>query len=211
MSAIDIVLADDHPIVLDGLEQLFRFEPSLRIVARCRSGEEAVRAVRELRPRILVLDVRMPGIGGLEVLAAIAREKLPTRVVLLAAALDDAQLAASIRLGARGIVLKEMAPQLLLDAVREVAGGGRWLDPGMVDRVLGGIAAGGSAGESPRLTPRESEIVRMVASGLRNRDIAERLVIGEGTVKMHLHNIYEKLDVGGRVELTLRAQKLGLA
>jgi DNA-binding NarL/FixJ family response regulator len=197
--------------VLDGLEQLFRFEPSVRIVRRCRSGDEALRAVRELAPRVLVLDVRMPGLGGLEVLAALANERLPTRVVLLTAALDDDQLAESIRLGARGIVLKEMAPQLLLDAVREVAAGGRWLDPAMVDRALGRLAGQERAGESVRLTPRESEIVRMVASGLRNRDIAERLEITEGTVKMHLHNIYEKLEVGGRVELTLRAQKLGLA
>jgi DNA-binding NarL/FixJ family response regulator len=121
---IDIVIADDHPIVLDGLEQLFRLEPDLRVVARCRSGEEALRATREHLPRILVLDVRMPGGTGLEVLAALAQERSPTRVVLLAAALDDGQLAEAVRLGAQGVVLKEMAPQLLLDAVRKVAAGG---------------------------------------------------------------------------------------
>lgn len=207
---IDIVIADDHPIVLDGLEQLFRLEPDLRVVARCRSGEEALRATREHLPRILVLDVRMPGGSGLEVLAALAQERSPTRVVLLAAALDDGQLAEAVRLGAQGVVLKEMAPQLLLDAVRKVAAGGQWLDEGTLGRVLRAVLDREAGEALPELTPRELEVVRMVASGLRNRGIAERLGISEGTVKIHLHNIYEKLSVSGRVELTLHAQKMGM-
>lgn len=206
---IDIVIADDHPLVLDGLEQLFRLEPDLRVVARCRSGEEALRQVRRHRPSVLVVDVRMPGGSGLEVLAALAAERSATRVVLLAAALDDAQLAEAMRLGASGVVLKEMAPQLLLEAVRKVAAGGQWLDQGTLGRALRAVLDRQAAGESPGLTPREREVVRMVATGLRNRGIAARLNISEGTVKIHLHNIYEKLGVGGRVELTLYAQKLG--
>jgi DNA-binding NarL/FixJ family response regulator len=208
---IDLVIADDHPIVLDGLDQLFRLEPDLRVVARCRGGDEALRAVRAHRPQVLVLDVRMPGMGGLEVLAALAEERSPTRVVLLAAALDDRQLATAVRLGACGIVLKEMAPQLLLEAVREVAAGGQWLERGTLGRALRAVLGRQATDPPAALTPRELEIVRMAASGLRNRGIAQRLCISEGTVKIHLHNIYEKLGVGGRVELTLRAQQMGLA
>jgi DNA-binding NarL/FixJ family response regulator len=211
MRRLTLVLADDHPIVLDGLERLFELEPDFEIVARCREGEEALRAVRELRPRLVILDVRMPGLGGLEVLAAMAAERLPGRAVLLAAALDERQLAEAIRLGARGVLLKESAPERLLEAVRRVAAGGEWFDPAVSGAVLrGALARGAAADGSAQLTPRETEIVRMVGSGLRNRAIAQRLAIGEGTVKIHLHNIYEKLAVDGRVALILRAQKLGI-
>ena len=143
-------------------------------------------------------------------LQAIAAEQLPTRVVLLAAALEDDQLREAIRLGAAGVVLKEMAPERLVEAVRAVAAGGQWIDSAMLARLLRPTREA-TASLAEALTPREREIVRMVASGLRNRAIAERLEIGEGTVKMHLHNIYEKLQVDGRVALTLRAQRLGLA
>jgi DNA-binding NarL/FixJ family response regulator len=207
-----LVLADDHPIVLDGLEQLFRLEAGLDVVARCRDGEETLQAVRSLAPDVLVLDVRMPGGDGLAVLHTLEEEGLPTRVVLLTAGLEDEQLLEAIRAGARGVVLKDMAPQLLVEAVRTVLGGGQWLEKGLGGRALTRLLQRerGLAEAARHLTPRELEIVRMVASGLRNRAIADRLYITEGTVKVHLHNIYEKLGVDGRVELTLYAQEKGL-
>jgi DNA-binding NarL/FixJ family response regulator len=207
-----LVLADDHPIVLDGLEQLFRLEAGLEVVARCRDGEETLQAVRRLAPDVLVLDVRMPGGDGLAVLHTLEEEGLPTRVVLLTAGLEDEQLLEAIRAGARGVVLKDMAPQLLVEAVRTVLGGGQWLEKGLGGRALTRLLQRerGLAEAARHLTPRELEIVRMVASGLRNRAIADRLYITEGTVKVHLHNIYEKLGVDGRVELTLYAQEKGL-
>lgn len=207
-----LVLADDHPIVLDGLEQLFRLEAGLEVVARCRDGEETLQAVRSLAPDVLVLDVRMPGGDGLTVLHTLEEEGLPTRVVLLTAGLEDEQLLEAIRAGARGVVLKDMAPQLLVEAVRTVLGGGQWLEKGLGGRALTRLLQRerGLAEAARHLTPRELEIVRMVASGLRNRAIADRLFITEGTVKVHLHNIYEKLGVDGRVELTLYAQEKGL-
>ncbi|HLE85867.1 MAG TPA: response regulator transcription factor [Thermoanaerobaculia bacterium] len=195
-----LVLADDHPIVLDGLEQLFRLEAGLEVVARCRDGEETLQAVRSLAPDVLVLDVRMPGGDGLAVLHTLEEEGLPTRVVLLTAGLEDEQLLEAIRAGARGVVLKDMAPQLLVEAVRTVLGGGQWLEQGLGGRALTRLLQRerGLAEAARHLTPRELEIVRMVASGLRNRAIADRLYITEGTVKVHLHNIYEKLGVDGR-------------
>lgn len=207
-----LVLADDHPIILDGLEQLFRLEEGLEVVARCRDGGETLQAVRELLPDVLVLDVRMPGADGLEVLRALEGEDLPTRVVLLTAGLEDDQLLDAIRAGARGVVLKDMAPQLLVEAVRTVLRGGQWLEKGLGGRALTKLLQRerGLQEASRFLTPRELEIVRMVARGLRNRAIAEKLFITEGTVKVHLHNIYEKLGVDGRVELTLYAQEKGL-
>jgi DNA-binding NarL/FixJ family response regulator len=207
---IRLLLADDHPIVLDGLEQLFRFEDDCMVVGRCRDGVETLRRLRELRPDVLVLDVRMPRSDGLEVLRAIAADGSPTRVVLLTAAIDDDELLAAIRAGAQGVVLKEAAPERLVEAVRTVAAGGTWLEPGLVGRALGRAAAAAAEEDKP-LTPREREIVSSVARGLRNREIAEQLHITEGTVKIHLHHIYDKLRVKGRVELVLLAQERGLA
>jgi DNA-binding NarL/FixJ family response regulator len=210
---IQLVLADDHPIVLDGLEQLFRLSRDFTVMARCRDGEETLKALRLYRPDILILDIRMPRCDGLQVLRMLQKEDLKTRVVVLTADLEEPQLLEALQLGVGGIVLKEMAPRLLVDAVREVHTGGRWVDKTSANRALEKLLrrneTTGSA--EPLLTPRELEIVRMVARGLRNRAIAEQLRISEGTVKIHLHNIYEKLEVSGRGELAFQARNKGLA
>jgi DNA-binding NarL/FixJ family response regulator len=212
MSAIRLVLADDHPIVLDGLEQLFAVEADVEVLARCRTGPETVEALRAHRPDVLVLDLRMPGLDGLGVLQQSVDDGCQTRTVLLTAAVTDEQLVEAIRLGARGVVLKESAPELLVQAVREVHAGGEWLEQGLVGRAIRRLLARESGlREAIRtLTPRELEIVRLVAEGLRNRAVAERLFISEGTVKIHLHRIYEKLGIDGRFELALYARERGL-
>jgi two-component system nitrate/nitrite response regulator NarL len=208
---IRLILADDHPIVLEGLEQLFRVEPDFQVVARCRDGEETLREVRVHRPDVLVLDIRMPRRDGLDVLRTVRLEGLAPRVVLLTAALEEEQLVEALRMGVGGVVLKEMAPHLLVEAVREVYSGGSWLDKGSVSRVVSKLLEREGGKEDHQLTPRELEVVRMVARGLRNRIIAEQLCISEGTVKIHLHNIYQKLGIDGRLELAVYAQGKGLA
>lgn len=210
--SIRLVLADDHPIVLDGLELLFRLEGDFEVVGRCRDGFETLQAVDALAPDVLVLDVRLPGKDGLEVLRDLREREPATRVVLLTAALGESELQEAVRLGVGGVVLKEMAPQLLVEAVRTVHGGGRWLEAGSVGPALRQLAEreAGARKLAEVLTARELELVRMVASGLRNRAIAERLFISEGTVKIHLHNVYRKLAVGGRLELAVYAQRHGL-
>lgn len=209
---IRLVLADDHPIVLDGLELLFRLEGDFEVVGRCRDGLETLEAVRALAPDVLVLDVRLPGKDGIEVLRTLRDQGPQTRVVLLTAALGERELREAVGLGVGGVVLKEMAPQMLVEAVRAVHGGGRWLEAGSVGPALRQLAEreAGARKVAALLTPRELELVRMVAGGLRNRAIAERLFISEGTVKIHLHNVYRKLEVGGRLELAVYAQRHGL-
>lgn len=204
-----VVLADDHPIVLDGLEHLFRREPEIEVVARARDADAALAAVDRHRPDVLVLDLKMPGGGGVAVLRELARREAPPRVVLLTAALDEDELIEAVRLGARGVVLKETAPQLLLEAVRRVAAGGEWLEEGLGGRVVRRLLARHRAAAAG-LTPREEEIVRLAARGLRNRDIADRLHISEGTVKMHLHHVFAKLDCENRVEMVVKARERGL-
>lgn len=209
---IRLVLADAHPLILDGLENLFRQEGDFQVVARCQDSEEALRAVREHRPDILVIDLRMPGKDGLAILREIRRGKLPTRVVLLTAALDEDEAIEALTLGVGGVVLKEMAPNLLLQCLRKVHAGGQWVEKQSFSRALDKMLRREAvAQELARvLTPREIEVVRMAAMGLGNKDIADRLCISEGTVKVHLHTIYEKLDIDGRVKLSLYARDKGL-
>lgn len=209
---IRLVLADDHPFILDGVENLCRQEKDLNVLARCLNGEETLEAVRKHRPDILVLDIRLPKMDGLDVLRHMKQEQLPTKVVLLTAAVDENEMVEALRQGVSGVVLKEMAPQLLVQCIRKVHAGEQWLERRSVGRALEKMMRreAGARQLAGLLTPREIEIVRMVAGGLRNRQIAEKLCITEGTVKIHLHNIYDKLRVNSRVELTLYAQDKGV-
>jgi two-component system, NarL family, nitrate/nitrite response regulator NarL len=207
-----LVLADDHPLFLDGLEQLLRLEPDLEVVARCIDGEEALRAVRDLKPDILLLDLHMPGKDGLAVLRELARERSPTRVVLLTAALHEDDVLEALQLGVKGVVLKEMAPRLLIQCLRKVHAGGRWVETRSTAKALDRLLQreAGSREAAGVLTQRETEIVRLVASGLQNKEIAQRLAITEGTVKVHVHSIYLKLKVSNRVGLMRWAEERGL-
>jgi DNA-binding NarL/FixJ family response regulator len=209
--AIRLVVVDDHPIVLEGLERLFRLEGDLAIVARCVNAGEALEAVRAHLPDILLLDVRLAGGSGLDVLEQLRREGSTTRAVLLAGSVNQDELMDALRLGVRGIVLKEMAPELLIRCLRAVHAGGRWLEGDFLSRAIEGILDRDGVARPGRqpLSAREMEIVRLAATNHHNREIAETLHITEGTVKVHLHNIYEKLRIEGRVELTIYARDHG--
>jgi DNA-binding NarL/FixJ family response regulator len=208
---IRLVLADDHRIILEGLEQLFRREKGFDVVATATNGEEALAAVRTHRPDVLVLDVQMPNGNGIWVLKNIHSEKLPTRVVLLTAVLDDDEVLDAMQAGVSGLVLKEAAAVKLVETVRRVQRGERALEPMVISRALERLSAREEAKRIVEvLSKRETEIVKMVAAGMRNKEIATKLSIGEGTVKTHLHTIYEKLGVHGRVELAMYALENGI-
>jgi DNA-binding NarL/FixJ family response regulator len=206
---VRILLVDDHPIVLQGLQQLFTHEVDFEVVGACRTADEAVAAIASLVPDVVVLDLRMPGGSGIDVLKRSG--KGAWRTVMLTAAIRDDEIAQVLDLGASGIVLKESSPSALVDCVRQVHDGKRWIDPEMLGRGLETVLhRNGSTPPVSTLTPREREVVKLVAEGLRNREIASRLSISEGTVKIHLHNVYDKLGVDGRLELVLAAQQKGL-
>ena len=206
---IRVLLVDDHPIVLHGLQQLFARHHDFEVVGCCADAACAIEAVARDEPDVMVLDLRMPGRSGLDVLRALSGKHKGCRRVLLTAAIRDDEVADAVALGVIGLVMKESSPDVLLDCVRSVHGGTPWMDRDIASQrprpALGSPASGADA-----LTPREVEIVRMVAQGLRNKAIGERLTISEGTVKVHLHNIYEKLGVDGRLELVLCVQQRGL-
>jgi DNA-binding NarL/FixJ family response regulator len=210
--AIRLVLADDHPIVLHGLQQLFERQIGFDVVAACADGASAIAAVRARRPDILVLDLRMTGQNGLDVLRTLSKDVVPCRTILLTAAVRDDEVVEAMQLGAMGLVLKDSSPETLVDCVRRVHRGEQWIEREAVTRAFKAVLGRESAAleAEAELTPREIEIVQMVAKGLRNKAIAERLAISEGTVKVHLHNIYDKFKVDGRLELVLVAQQKGL-
>jgi len=205
--SIRLILADDHPIVLFGLESLFRLEPDFEVVARCVSGDETVVAVRRHRPEILILDVHMPRKDGLTVLRELQREQLPTKVILIADVLEDEEVLDAVRLGVRGMVLKNLVLQMMVQCVRTVQAGEPWLERHAFSRAFDTLLRR-KAGErevADVLTPREMQMVRLVAGGLRNREMSRQLAISEGTVKTHLHRVYRKLKVNNRFALTLYA------
>ena len=210
---IRVIITDDHPVVLNGLYHLLREQADFEVVERCPSGKEALAAVRRHRPDILVLDLMMPGMDGL----AVARElhasgELPN-TVLLTAQLHEDQLIEALHLGVKGFVLKEMATKMLVDCLRRVHAGGQWLEKDSAARAMAKLVRREAKGReiATLLTPREVEVVRMVAKGLTNKEIAAELCIADGTVKIHLHNIYEKVRVNRRAELVRFADEYGLA
>jgi len=209
---IRLVLADDHPIVLDGLARLFAGESDCEVAAIAPDGERALCAVREHEPDILVLDLRMPRKDGLAVVREMKREGLATRIVLLTA-MDNDDVVTAIRLGVKGIVLKDMASRLLVQCVRAVYAGGKWLEKSYATRAVEKLLKReeGMQDIMKSLTPREWEIAHMITKGMHNKEIAAKLGIGEGTTKLHLHNIYTKLNVDGRVGLMQYMQRHGLA
>lgn len=208
---IRIAIADDHPVVLDGLAKLFAGERDFEVVASAKNGDEALRAVRKFIPDVLVLDLRMPGKDGIAVLGEMRRDGLPTKVVLLTA-MENEDVLVAIRLGVRGVVLKDMALRLLVECVRIVHSGGRWIEKSVANRAVDRLLAreSGIHTMTKNLTPREVQVARMVADGLPSKHVAGRLAITEGTAKLHLHHIYSKLNLRGRMALVRYMQRNGL-
>jgi len=206
--AIRILMADDHPIFRDGVRKLLESDDSISIVGEVSNGAECIAALTKLKPDILLLDLRMPEKDGLAVLEEVNFDTLSTRVIVLTATEDDNDVVRAVRLGARGVVLKQSATDLLLKSIQKVHSGEIWLDKRMTQEVMRAFtksAEGGPRREKPLLSDREREIVALVAQGFRNREIGEKLFISEQTVKNHLHNIFDKLGVSDRLELALYA------
>ena len=206
------MVADDHPIVLQGLQHLLERQPDFEVVATCADGVATIGAVRAQRPDVLLLDLRMPGHSGLDVLRALNQHGLRCRTVLLTAAVTDEEVLEAVRLGATGLVLKESTPETLLACIRRVHEGGEWIDRDTASRAVR-VALGREEAArviTETLTPRELEIVRMVAQGLRNRVIGERLVISESTAKYHLTSLLNKLGADNRTQAVAHATQQGL-
>jgi DNA-binding NarL/FixJ family response regulator len=209
-SVIRIAIADDHPIFRDGLRQILGLQRDFVVVAEARDGEEALQVIEEHHPDILLLDLNMPRASGLGILQRLQAHQGHTKVIVLTASDDKNEFIQAMRLGAAGIVLKQSPTELLLKSIRKVHAGEIWLDSHMTAAVMRQFASGddgpGAGGrERAPLSPREREIVALVAQGFKNKEMAGKMFISEQTVKNHLHNIFDKLGVSDRLELALYA------
>ena len=201
-------MADDHAVFRDGLRKLLEGADEILVVGEASNGNQCIKMLDKFKPDILLLDLRMPEKDGLAVLTEVNFESLSTRVIVLTAAEDDRDVIRAMRLGARGMVLKQSASDLLLKSIRQVHEGEIWLDNRMTAEVIDAFkksAESGQRREKPLLSDREKEVVQLVSQGFRNREIGEKLFISEQTVKNHLHNIFDKLGVSDRLELALYA------
>jgi two-component system nitrate/nitrite response regulator NarL len=213
LSAIRIVIADDHPIFRDGLRRLLEAEPDLKVIGEASDGAEAIKLARQFKPEILLLDLAMPRLPGLEALRemASATPSNSVRVILLTAAAEKRQIVEALQLGARGVVLKDSATQLLLKAIHTVMAGEYWVGRESVSNLVQYLKTlVQSSGEEMRhkkfgLTPRELEIISAVVAGYSNREIAGYFKISEDTVKHHLSNTFDNVGVSTRLELALFA------
>lgn len=201
---IPVLVADDHGFIRAGVEAVLRGS-RFQVVAGTASGEETLAAIATHDPAIVLLDINMPGMNGVQALEALRSKGDKRAVVLLTAGINDRQLLAVMRAGVEGIVHKDGAEGGLVEVLEKVEAGGKAIDPALLQRALDLSLSADSGGPLERLNQRERRIARLVARGMRNRDIGAELGIGEGTVKVYLHAMYQKLGIENRTELALLA------
>lgn len=213
---IRVVLVDDQPLIRTGLRVLIADAPDLEVVGEAGNGAEAVELVTRLCPDVAVMDIRMPGMDGIEATRRIlADPELPTHVLVLTTFDDDDYVYGALRAGASGFLVKDLALETILDGVRVVAAGDALLAPGITRRLIGEFAARPDASARPRksaagITEREREVLTLVGRGLSNTEIAQELTISVATAKAHVARLFTKLDARDRVHLVIHAYEFGL-
>ncbi|MEJ2471726.1 MAG: response regulator transcription factor [Desulfuromonadales bacterium] len=210
--AFTLVAADPHPLSLLGLAQVLKSEPDIELLACCSTAEEALEKVWQLKPDILLLDIAMKDRKGLDLINELKNSSLEINVVIFTTAMDEEQTIDALRYGVKGVVLKSLPVRLLVKCLHKVAAGGMWMEKESIGSAFEKMLHREAGMRRLRtiLTAREIEVMKQVSGGLSNQEIAEKLIVQEGTVKIHIHNIYRKLGIKNRVDLTLYAQKRGL-
>ena len=205
-----MLIAEDHAIVRAGLKALIATEPGLEVIGDVSNGLEAVAQARALRPDVILMDLSMPHMDGINATREIKSEHPGARILVLTSFIEDDKVFAAIKAGALGYLLKESSPDDLLRGIRAVHRGESWLHPAIAAKLIRDLQAPQNVPLKEPLTERELEIIKLVAQGLANKEIANRLEIAERTVRTHVSNILEKLHLANRTQATLYAIKKGL-
>ena len=208
MGGIRLLIADDHSVVRQGLRMFLALDPELEIVGEAATGEEAIRLARELHPQVVLMDLLMPGMGGVAATGTIRSEMPDVEVIALTSVLEDAAVTGAIRAGAIGYLLKDTRADDLLLAIKAAADGQVQLSPRAAQRLMREVRAPEAPPEA--LSPRETEVLRMLAIGRTNKEMARELAIGEQTIKTHVSRILAKLGVQSRTQAALYASRIGL-
>lgn len=208
---INVLIADDHSLIRQGLKQILELEKDMMVVAQASNGSEAVQLARECKPDVILMDINMPGTNGLQAIKEIKQEKLESRIIVLTIHEDREYLFKTLQMGAEGYVLKDAEPSVLIEAIRNVYSGQSYIQPNMTmelvkefNRVT--LHEKGKHNEN-NLTAREIEVLELIAEGMINKQIAKQLYISEKTVKNHVSNIFRKLNVSDRTQAAIYAFK----
>jgi len=218
METIQLLIADDHALFREGLRALFSAIEGIELVGEATTGQEAIDIVAELQPDVVLMDIDMPGMSGVEATRSILRKAPSTGIVMVTMLEDDASVFSAMRAGARGYVLKGAQPTELLQTIRAVANGQALFGPAIATRMMRFFNETNARFKTsqpedafPELTPRELEVLELIAQGCKNSEIAEKLVISDKTVRNHITNIFSKLQVADRAQAIIKAREAGLA
>ena len=214
MESINVMIVDDHPLIREGLTKVLEFEEGITVIGEAADGEEALKKIAEMKPDVVLLDINMPLMTGIEATGKIGEISPKTKVIVLTIHDDDGYVMQTMKNGASGYLLKDVEPRNLVDAIRIVSKGGSYIHPTIAAKLMGEISrltnSKNQVEPADALTKREVEVLRCLARGCSNRDIAETLFISEKTVKNHISNIFHKLDVNDRTQALIVALKTGV-
>lgn len=211
MKRIKVLIADDHHMVRQGIKQILELENDIEVISQASNGEEAVKLAREYKPDVILMDINMPGMNGLQAIEELKKDEYDHRIVVLTIHQDREYLFKTIQLGAEGYVLKDAESSVLIEAIRTVANGNTYVQPNMTSELVkefSRISTHTKGKEEENiLTSREVEVIELIAEGLINKEIAKKLYISEKTVKNHVSNIFKKLNVSDRTQAAIYAFK----